>query len=65
MRKSQLLQPEMTMGHSADLEPVDAAPGRLVVACVALEHLHHETFAAVFDAFIQEGLNVLCRFAVG
>ena len=45
-------------GESADLEPIDTAPRRLVVACFALEHLDHQAFTAVFDALIQERLDV-------
>jgi hypothetical protein len=47
-----------------NLEPVDTAPRRLIVACFALEHLDHETFTAIFNALVKECLNVLCLFAV-
>ena len=50
--------------QSADLEPVDTASGRLIVACFTLQHLDHETFTAVFNTLIKECLNVLRRFAV-
>ena len=42
----------------ADLEPIDAAPGRLVEACFSLEHLDHQTLTAIFDALVQECLDV-------
>jgi hypothetical protein len=47
------------LARRADLKPIDTAPGRFVVACFALEHLDHQTFTAVFDALVQERLDVL------
>ena len=54
----------MTLGKGANLEPVDAASGRLIVARFALEHLDHEALAPIFDAFIQERLDVFRLFAI-
>jgi hypothetical protein len=50
--------------QSVDLEPVDTASGRLIVACFTLHHLDHKTFTAVFNTLIKECLDVLRLFAV-
>lgn len=35
------------------------------MAQLALEHLHHETLAAVLDALLEERLDLICGIAVG
>ena len=48
-----------------DLEPVDCSPTRLIVAELALKHLHHEPLAAIFDALLQERLDLLHGLGIG
>lgn len=55
---------EQSSRGRAHLEPIDSSPARLIVAQLALEHLHHEAFAAVLDALFQERLDLICRLAV-
>lgn len=46
------------------LEPIDASTAWFVVACIALQHLHHKAFAAVLDTLLQECLDLVRSLAI-
>ena len=54
----------MTDSAKYCLQPVDTPPTWFIETFVAVQHLHHETLAAVLDALFQEYLNFVRGFAV-
>ena len=55
----------MIANKSVYLEPIDTPSTGLIVARVALKHLHHETLASIFYALLQEHLNLFGTFSIG
>ena len=39
------------------LQPVHTPPARLVIACITLEHFHHQSLATIFHTLVKEGLD--------
>ena len=54
----------MEQVDQTDLQPVDTAPTGLIKAGVVFEHFDHEPLASILDAFLQERLDLLRRFAI-
>jgi hypothetical protein len=47
------------------LQPVHTPSAGFVIARITFQHLDHQPFATIFDALLQERLNIFHSFTVG